>query len=115
MRTQTQLNKITSEVSLRVRRVLNDHLHSIILYGSYARGDYSDHSDVDIMVLADVSDNERPTFQKSIDKISSAISLENDIVVSISFKNKKFFDTHTSVLPFYRNIVKEGVEVYAAK
>jgi len=115
MCTQTQLNKITSEVSQGVQGVLGDRLRNIILYGSYARGDYNDHSDVDIMVLADVSDIERPTFLKGVDKISSNISLENDITVSISLKDKRFFDTHISVLPFYRNVETEGVEVYAAK
>lgn len=111
MCTQTQLKKITSEVSQGVKKALGERLHNIILYGSYARGDYNDGSDIDIMVLADGSDNEKPVFLRAIDKISSSISLKNDITVSISLKDKHFFDTHTSVLPFYRNVETEGVEV----
>ena len=113
MCTQTQLNKITNEVSEGAKSILGDKLRKVILYGSYARGDYNSDSDVDIMVLADVNDIERPMFIKDVDKISSNISLENDITVSISLKDKQFFDMHTRVLPFYRNVETEGVEVYA--
>ena len=34
-----------------VKKILGDDLKKIILYGSYARGDYSENSDIDIMVL----------------------------------------------------------------
>lgn len=115
MCTQTQLNKITHEVSQGAKDILGDKLCKVILYGSYARGDYNDNSDIDIMVLADVNDIEKPVFLKDVDKISSNISLENDITVSISLKDKQFFDTHTGVLPFYRNVETEGVEVYATQ
>ena len=115
MCTQAQLKRITSEVSHSVKKALGDRLHNIILYGSYARGDYNDGSDIDIMVLADVKDEEKPAFLKVVDKISSNISLKNDITVSILLKDKNFFNAHTSVLPFYRNVEVEGVEVYAAQ
>ena len=36
------------------RESLGDKLDKVILYGSYARGDYDDESDIDIMVLADI-------------------------------------------------------------
>ena len=35
-----------------VKRVLGKDMEKVIVYGSYARGDYDEHSDIDIMVLA---------------------------------------------------------------
>ncbi|MCL2513627.1 MAG: nucleotidyltransferase domain-containing protein [Oscillospiraceae bacterium] len=109
---QTQLNKITDDVVENVRNVLEDKLYSIILYGSYARGDYDSESDVDIMVLADIDNNELPRYRDAICNISSDISLENNITISIFLKNWKFFNDNVHILPFYKNVADEGVTVY---
>ena len=37
-------------------KIYGKHLKTVILYGSYARGDYTKDSDIDIMVLLDLSD-----------------------------------------------------------
>ena len=39
---QTKLNKITQEVSRKVQALLGDRLRNVILYGSYARGDFDE-------------------------------------------------------------------------
>lgn len=41
------INTIISEFVSEVKEILGDHLKKIILYGSYARGDYNKSSDVD--------------------------------------------------------------------
>ena len=39
-----------------LQKIYGKHLKKVILYGSYARGDYRDDSDIDIMILLDLSD-----------------------------------------------------------
>ena len=39
-----------------LQKIYGKHLKSVILYGSYARGDYREDSDIDIMILLDLSD-----------------------------------------------------------
>ena len=39
-------------------KIYGEYLKTVILYGSYARGDYTENSDIDIMVLLDLSDME---------------------------------------------------------
>ena len=39
-----------------LRKIYGNHLKTVILYGSYARGDYKADSDIDIMILLDLSD-----------------------------------------------------------
>ncbi|MCL1816752.1 MAG: nucleotidyltransferase domain-containing protein [Clostridiales bacterium] len=92
---------------------MRDRLLKIILYGSYARGDYNSDSDVDIMALADLSEDERRVIQKRINKIASDISLKHDITVSISLRSLNMYTTRVKYVPFYRNVHTEGVEIYA--
>lgn len=39
-----------------VKKIYGSHVRQIILYGSYARGDFRSDLDVDIMILLDLSD-----------------------------------------------------------
>ena len=40
----------------KIKKIYGSHVKQIILYGSYARGDFRPDSDVDIMILVDISD-----------------------------------------------------------
>ena len=51
MTIHTLLTQYLSEV----QKIYGSHLKRVILYGSYARGDYTADSDVDIMMLVDLS------------------------------------------------------------
>ena len=42
----------------KVKNIYGSHLRQIILYGSYARGDFCSDSDIDIMILVDLSEVE---------------------------------------------------------
>ena len=39
----------------QIRKIFGASLRQIILYGSYARGDYRDNSDMDIMILTSLA------------------------------------------------------------
>ena len=79
------------------------------LYGSYARGDYHAGSDVDILLTADLSQAEIDKMCMDIAQISSDISLAHDITVSLCVKPERSFSEYTSVLPFYQNVLNEGI------
>ncbi|MCL2204888.1 MAG: nucleotidyltransferase domain-containing protein [Defluviitaleaceae bacterium] len=108
------LSKVTDDLSHNTKHILGDKLRKIILYGSYARGDHNDDSDLDIMVLADFNENEKPHFEEAIDKLASRTSLSHDITISLLLKDLTFFETHINILPYYRNVALEGIELYAA-
>ena len=112
MCTQTQLNKIVDEVTKSARSILGDKLRKVILYGSYARGDYNNDSDIDIMILTDVKDEEIYPFRKKLSTTTSELGLENDIIVSAYIKNHNHFYEWVEVLPFYKNVENDGVELY---
>ena len=54
----TATHDIIMEFAREVKRILGSSLKQVILYGSYARGDYNVNSDIDIMVLTTLTDAE---------------------------------------------------------
>ncbi len=83
------------------------------LYGSYARGDFDNESDVDILVTAELDEPERGNYFDEIAILSSRLSLKYDVTVSVSVKSKNQFLRYAKILPFYMNVLKEGIK-YAA-
>jgi len=81
---------------------------TLILYGSYARGDYHDDSDIDILVLLD---RDKITYddRKRIGHPLYHISLETEIMISPAIFSRKQWETRHKITPFYRNITREGL------
>jgi predicted nucleotidyltransferase len=82
----------------------------IILFGSYARGDFSEHSDVDLLVLKRGLEN----VGEIEDKIYYSF-YENKIRVDvdvIAMDYDRYFDVLDDFGYIYRNINKEGIVLY---
>ena len=102
---------VTQKVVHAAKDALGDRLDKIILFGSYVRGDFDFESDVDFCILADVPREEATKWRRDINKRLPGIDLEYDILVSLHVINSSMFYSHVDVLPFYRNVLQEGVEV----
>ena len=50
------MNDIMTRYIDEIKIIYGMHLRKIILYGSYARGDFTENSDIDLMILLDISD-----------------------------------------------------------
>lgn len=53
MCTKSELKIVLQEVENASKQLYGDKLNKIILYGSYARGDNTEESDIDIMIILD--------------------------------------------------------------
>ena len=107
-------NKIDTIVNKFVTEVFNligNRLKKVILYGSYARGDYNANSDLDIMILTDFTEEELVEYRMKIRDIACDIELENDIVISPVVRNLEKYNERINVIPFYTNVQKEGVVI----
>ena len=105
------ISNIIDEFVKGVYEILGDRVKKIILYGSYARGDYNKSSDIDIMILTDLTDDEIMEYRDKVLDIAYDIEWNNnfDIWLSPLIKNIDKYNKRIDVVPFYMNVQREGV------
>lgn len=97
-----------------VKKIYGSHLQKIILYGSYARGDFRKDSDVDIMILVDMSDLELKMYGQQLSYMTYDFNLDYELDIKSIAKSEEHFNKWVTNYPFYSNIHKEGIVLYAA-
>lgn len=109
----TDLHSILSEIYTAAKDEFHGTMQNMILYGSYARGDFDAESDMDIMILADIRNDECWIYRKKLSSIVDELSLEHDIVISLHILDTTTFERWNTVVPFYQNVKREGVVIRA--
>lgn len=109
--TKTIIHDAVQDLAESAKSVYGSKLKDIILFGSCARGDFGEDSDVDIMILLDVP----------MDKVNEEMGRLNPIIHSLDRKydyemlfapivqSYDIFHYWLDVTPFYQNILNEGV------
>ena len=98
----------------KVKIIYGSHLRQIILYGSYARGDFCSDSDIDIMILVDLSEVELKRYSQQLSYMTYDFNLDYDLDIKPIVQNDIFFNKWIVNYPFYANVHKEGVVLYAS-
>ena len=97
-----------------LQKIYGKHLKKVILYGSYARGDYNDQSDIDIMLLVDLTAAEMDAYADQLSELGFEYNVDYDIWMMPVVKNKQHFEKWAEAYPFYANVQREGVILYEA-
>jgi predicted nucleotidyltransferase len=91
-----------------VKRKCSPEIAEILVYGSYARQEAEEESDVDLLVVVkEVSQKKR--IEKETAKIANELSLKHDLVISVVVVDKKYY--LNSFEPLLVNIRREGIKV----
>lgn len=97
-----------------IKQIYGKHLKQIILYGSYARGDFRPDSDIDLMILLDLSDLDLKDYGEQLSYMTYDFNLDNDLDIKPIAKCEEHFNKWIVNYPFYANVRKEGVVLYDA-
>ena len=104
------LKKLPEELKI----IYGEKLKKVVLYGSVAREVATDDSDVDIIVLIDMNQSELIEYEDALSDVSTNLALEYFKVFSLIDVSLEEYDHWKDILPFYKNVDKEGIVLYAA-
>lgn len=107
----TATHGIIMEFARGVKRILGSSLKQVILYGSYARGDYNVNSDIDIMVLTTLTDAEIEQVESDVYGLAFDFQMGYGVDISVVIKNEGQFNYWFGALPFYDNVLRDGIMI----
>ena len=111
MCSQEQSRMILSRISDLAKTVFPQQGSEAILYGSYARGDYDDESDMDVMVLADVPREALSRYKELFLRLSAELGMANDVLITITLRDRETFERYLNAVPFYQTVRREGISL----
>lgn len=105
------IEKIMKEYHSCIENISEGHVKRMILYGSYARGDYRKDSDIDIMVLLDVKGSSLKEYEDRIYDLTYNFNEEHETEIMPIVQNIEHFDYWKNAYMFYSNVESEGVAI----
>lgn len=109
MRTMLNKNSVTQAVKTELQTLYGSRLAKLILYGSYARGDEHEGSDIDFLVV--LKDDNIKTGAELRYMNSALFDLELHFNTTISVHPTTLGRYNSSDYLFYQNVRREGIEV----
>ena len=108
MISRNRLRRIIKEYRSDLHKILGDDLDLMILFGSQARGEAVEGSDIDVLCIM-----KRPFRYGDLimqtSKVTAEISLKHDVVISRAFVTLDDYNTGRS--PFLMNVHKERLAI----
>ena len=105
---QQKLKAVLNDFVTECRTAFNDKLCDVRLFGSYARGDYDEESDIDLMVIIDMRNADGKKSRYDICRIAAKLELKYNVTISPILYGKEEYDMRKS-FGFCRNVESEGV------
>lgn len=104
------IKEILQEFKERLKIAYKDNLKDVILFGSMARGEFTEESDIDVLVILDNIVDYEEEFHK-VFRIAREIEKKYDdkIIISSILATQK--DFYSRLEPLLLNVRKEGVSV----
>ena len=101
-----RVERIVDEFGKELRKRFGGRVESVIFFGSYARGEGREESDIDVLVIGDLK------LDEAID-VAYPIFLKYGIYISpVVMKREHFEMLKSEKTGFVENVLREGVVLY---
>ena len=108
MISQERLNQIVKEYRSRLDATLGDELQSTVLYGSQARKEAAEGSDIDVLCVMKNPFRYGDLINRT-SQVTAEVSLKYDVVISRVFVTRDVYESRGS--PFLMNVHKEQLAI----
>ncbi len=97
-------------ILLKIKRLVEEQEPeaTLILYGSFARGDNNADSDLDLLILLD-KDNLTINDENRIKYPLFDLEFDTGQIISPLVFSKKDWESRHKITPFYENVEREGI------
>lgn len=102
------MNEVIKEFRIEIERLYGKRLKNIVLYGSWARKEATEDSDIDVVVVLEGEVIPGREIDRMIDIITE-INLRHNVLISVCPVSEKDYLTLKS--PLLMNVRREGVPV----
>ncbi len=103
---------LKKELVKGLTNIFQNNISMIILYGSVARNEATDESDIDIAIIVkDLMDAET---KRHLIKWAAEMDIRYEKVFSVVDIQESNLKKWEKILPFYRNVQKEGIILWKA-
>lgn len=106
--TDPHVSEISAGLRDRLEALYGGRFEKLVLFGSHARGDARDGSDVDFLVVLDGFRNVEEELER-MDPIASEISLRHDVLICLSVVRLEDYRSRPSGMMI--NVRREGVTI----
>ncbi|MEW6202071.1 MAG: nucleotidyltransferase domain-containing protein [bacterium] len=107
-RTVRDIEEILKKAKSSLRKIYGKRLKGIILYGSYARGDADDGSDIDLIILLEDMKNACAEIDRCSEEIHHLDYIYDTLISIIPIDMKEY---NTRLSPLILNAKREGIPV----
>jgi len=101
-----EIKNLLAELKQGLTKIYGDRLKAVYLFGSYARGDHHEGSDLDVMIVLDTYKRYWDELVRSAE-LASDLSLRYDVTVSRTIMTEAQWKKGD--LPVLRNVRAEGI------
>lgn len=93
-----------------LQKKYRDNILQVVLFGSAARGEADEESDIDILVVLKNGDNK---LRDEVSMASFDSILNNEVILSPLVMDKKTYEWHRRYRdPLYNNIERDGINLW---
>jgi hypothetical protein len=107
---QIDIRNILKEFKKQLKVIYKDNLKGVILFGSYARGDYDSESDIDTLVLLNEVQNYDTEFDRVL-FVEQEIQEKYDYKFIINSIIATYNNYNFRLNPLYLNVKREGIPI----
>ncbi|MFN3488952.1 MAG: nucleotidyltransferase domain-containing protein [Emticicia sp.] len=103
------IRQIAEEFKAELKKLYGDELSQLVLFGSHARGDFNEESDIDFAVVLKSSETRGAAEIFKISPVSTELGLKYSELISVLPISS--LRLSTSINPIFQEIRREGISI----